>query len=615
MDRSQNCTDDTRDCCADEIIQSCFDLAHPKSFFLFAGAGSGKTRSLVSALKYIDITIGRTLKLSGRKVAVITYTKAARDEISNRSQYNSLFEISTIHSFAWHLMSSHTTDIREWLKNDIGNRINEAENKQASSKSTTTKAYKDREKKLSEYRRRLEYIDSVTHFIYNPDGINIENNSLDHAEVIKLTAELLCQKETLQKILVDKYPILLIDESQDTKKELMNVFLQLQSKYSDRFTLGLIGDTMQRIYLDGKEDLRTSIPEDWKKPLKVMNHRSQKRIVDLCNQIRIDVDGIQQQPRADKPKGFVRIFITDSLDPYSTEEEVRVRMSQMEDDDRWLIPEEVKCLTIEHKMAAYRLGFATFFEHLNNISSYRQGLMNGTLSAIGLYTHILIPLRKADLENNYIEKMRIVRDNSLQFQERHSSLESIDIAQLSDAVDRIISCWRDNDPTCRELLNIVHDMNIFPIARDLKTLIEHPLSVYDEDYAKFHDLELALNSKLSEVERYYAYITGDENFDTHQGVKGLEYEKVMVIIDDSASRGSTFNYNKLFGLEEKSATDIRNEQEGKETTLDRTKRLLYVTCSRAKNSLAIVYYTPSVSAAHQAISMVGWFEEDEIIEL
>ena len=69
----------------------------------------------------------------------------------------------------------------------------------------------------------------------------------------------------------------------------------------------------------------------------------------------------------------------------------------------------------------------------------------------------------------------------------------------------------------------------------------------------------------------------------------------------------------LFGIEEKSATDTQNELDGKETTLDRTKRLLYVTCSRAKESLAIVYYVPSVATALQAVMNTGWFSKEEII--
>ena len=41
----------------DAKIAECLNLDDPKSFFLFAGAGSGKTRSLVKALENINTSI------------------------------------------------------------------------------------------------------------------------------------------------------------------------------------------------------------------------------------------------------------------------------------------------------------------------------------------------------------------------------------------------------------------------------------------------------------------------------------------------------------------------------------------------------------------------------
>ena len=41
----------------DEEIINCFNKENEKSFFMFAGAGSGKTRSLVKMSEYIDATI------------------------------------------------------------------------------------------------------------------------------------------------------------------------------------------------------------------------------------------------------------------------------------------------------------------------------------------------------------------------------------------------------------------------------------------------------------------------------------------------------------------------------------------------------------------------------
>ena len=605
-------TDDNRDSNADSVIQSCFDLKNPKSFFLFAGAGSGKTRSLVSALEYINAKMGRELKLNGRNVAVITYTNAARDEIKRRSRYNPLFEISTIHSFAWNLICSHTCDIREWLKREISVKKAEAETKLATSRKTT-KTYKDTEKKLVKLTQRLEYLDSVKHFIYNPDGLNVENNSLDHSEVIKITAEFLSQKETLQKILVDKYPILLIDQSQDTQKDLMNVFLQIQEKYATRFSVGLLGDIMQRIYLDGKDDLHKSIPTTWETPEKIMNHRSRKRIVDLCNSIRKPVDGIEQKSREDKPGGFVRIFVSSRNNPYETEQSILFQMSQITGDAKWEQIKNVKALTLEHKMAASRLGFKNFYESLHNVPSYRQGLMDGSLSVVGVLTHILIPLHQADLNNNPFEKAKIVKGNTLIFREKDFALTNELLQELQISVDTLSACWSEKDPSCCELLRIIYENKIFSLSKDIEQMLENPPSEGDEDFQKISNLSAALNSPFSEVERYWEYINGQASFDTHQGVKGLEFERVMVIIDDNAARSNTFSYDKLLGFEPKSDTDIKNESEGKDTTLDRTRRLLYVTCSRAVDSLAIVYYTDDIDKAYSTLLSNNWFAPEEVV--
>jgi DNA helicase-2/ATP-dependent DNA helicase PcrA len=100
----------------DDEIHSYLNLNEPKSFFLFAGAGSGKTRSLVNALLKVRQKSGQSLRLKSQRIAVITYTNAACDEIKSRIDYDPLFSVSTIHSFVWDLIKSHQTDIKQWLK-------------------------------------------------------------------------------------------------------------------------------------------------------------------------------------------------------------------------------------------------------------------------------------------------------------------------------------------------------------------------------------------------------------------------------------------------------------------------------------------------------------------
>ena len=78
----------------DKEIQDCFSADAPKCFFVFAGAGSGKTRSLINTLTFLDKERGESLLMNGKQIAVITYTNAACDEISRRLQYKPIFSVS-----------------------------------------------------------------------------------------------------------------------------------------------------------------------------------------------------------------------------------------------------------------------------------------------------------------------------------------------------------------------------------------------------------------------------------------------------------------------------------------------------------------------------------------
>lgn len=115
-----------------------------------------------------------------------------------------------------------------------------------------------------------------------------------------------------------------------------------------------------------------------------------------------------------------------------------------------------------------------------------------------------------------------------------------------------------------------------------------------------------------QLEAYARYVSGKAPFGTHQGVKGLEFPRVLVVLDDQESRGFLFSYDKLLGAKAKSDTDVTNERSGKETSIDRTRRLFYVTCSRAERSLAVVYYTADPNKVRDYAVEEGWFEQNEI---
>jgi hypothetical protein len=52
---------------ADEVIARCMDPFNPGSFFLYAGAGTGKTRSLVDALEAVRARFSRASISTGRR--------------------------------------------------------------------------------------------------------------------------------------------------------------------------------------------------------------------------------------------------------------------------------------------------------------------------------------------------------------------------------------------------------------------------------------------------------------------------------------------------------------------------------------------------------------------
>ncbi len=616
----------------DEEIYNCLNLDNPKSFFLFAGAGAGKTRSLVEVLKRFRRENITRFRKNGQKAAIITYTNAACDEIKSRLEYDSAFHVSTIHSFSWELIYPYTNDIRNWLTSKLVEEIADLRKMQDKARSTTTKTYIDRKRKIELKNKRLSILPNIKNFTYSPNGDNLEINSLNHEEVIKVTADFVKNKPLMQNILIQRYPIILIDESQDTKKELIDAFFEVQKNKSANLSLGLFGDTMQRIYADGKADLSQNIPNTWAKPVKVINYRCPRRVITLINKIRSVVDDQSQTPHKEED-GFVRLFIVDTnsaVDKAVVEAKITLQMGTLTGDQKWNHPTQtdVKVLTLEHHMAANRGGFATFFDPLYSVNRLKTGLLDGSLSGVLLFSKRVLPLVKAMQANDKFAASRVIRENSTLIQKAvlKNSTNSIEaIAKAKNAVDSLFSLWADStDPTLKDILTEVARSGIFQIPDSLLPIAKRLVEEQKTEEESFDETEsdpvidawdIALKCKFSAFKKYVKYISDESRFGTHQGIKGLEFKRVMVIIDDDEARGFLFSYDKLFGAVEPTVTDIRNEQEGKETSIDRTRRLFYVTCSRAEESLAIVAYTKNPDKIAKYALEQEWLTEGEIIHL
>lgn len=86
---------------------------------------------------------------------------------------------------------------------------------------------------------------------------------------------------------------------------------------------------------------------------------------------------------------------------------------------------------------------------------------------------------------------------------------------------------------------------------------------------------------------------------------------MRLLMIDKLAGGNRFSYDKIFGGVALSKSDLDNVRKGNETTIDRTLRLLYVTCSRAKESLALVLWSSDPGAALKRIADGDWFSDGE----
>lgn len=605
--------DDYVDDHVDREIESCFSASSPNNFFVFAGAGSGKTRSLINTLNFLDKEQGEKLLMKGKQIAVITYTNAACDEISRRLQYKSIFSVSTIHSFLWELIKNYQVDIKTWIMESVQKEIEELKQKQT--KTSRGKAGEKRAETIKKKTERLAKIRSIQKFSYNPNGDNVGYDSLSHSEVIKMSTEFIATEPTMQDILTSKYPILLIDESQDTKKELIDALLIVCEKYGEKFIVGMFGDTMQKIYNDGKDNLAKCIPDNWVKPVKIMNHRSAKRIVTLANSIRSSVDDQKQQARSDAEEGTVRLFITSkSNNKEYVEKRVAEMMVQNTGDIGWNDEEDYKSLILEHHMAASRFGFSELYMPLSNSKKFDTSLREGSIPELSILSKLVFPLLVAYQSGNDFEVAKIIRKNSPLLNKEvfitglNNQVELLRKAE--EAVELLMKLWNDGKvPTCLEVLKSIRDTGLFKVGNR----VDEVLADYSQDEnEKITALRTALSAPFYELERYALYVSDNTRFATHQGVKGLEFPRVMVILDDAQARGFLFSYEKLFGVKAQSDTDEKNAHDGKDTSITRTARLFYVACTRAKKSLAIVAYTENEEMVRDTALANGWFLENEI---
>jgi DNA helicase II / ATP-dependent DNA helicase PcrA len=377
--------------------------------------------------------------------------------------------------------------------------------------------------------------------------------------VLQIAAHFLQTKPLMQLLLINRFPILLIDESQDTNAALIDALFTVERQRTGTFALGLFGDMMQRIYADGKHDLGRALPTHWKTPAKPVNHRSAKRIVRLGNALRRKVDGQEQVSPAGKAEGHVRLFVAraGANQKPSIERRVRQDMASVTGDRAWLNDKDVTVLALEHQMAASRLGFAQMWQALYSEDRLKRGLIDGDLPGLRLFSERVRPVvQAADRGDRFAVAEALKQHSPLLSRENllTASDQRAQLARAREAVDALATLIASNpEATFLEVLRLVDKHGLFGTPEALQPFVEKDEPDLVEDGVQEETDEVLawrafLEVPYRQIDPYARYIADDQTFDTHHGVKGLEFPRVLVLLDDTEARGFMYSYEKLLGV-------------------------------------------------------------------
>ncbi len=615
------------DTAADTQLKQAIDLK--RSFVMIAGAGSGKTTSLVKALSHTITSRGAEFRKWGQKVACITYTEVAAKEIWNDVGNNSLAHVSTIHSFLWTLIAPFQKDIKKWVSNKIDSEIVGLDEAAAAFTNRTRQTTRDNnQRKKEKLQGNRQNLAEVKNFIYGT-GRDYSKGILGHDDIITMVPNLIAEKPLLRSIIAQSYPVVFIDESQDTNSDVVLAFKTIASSIP-KFCLGFFGDPMQKIYLTGVGSI--PLEQGWDQITKPENFRCSTSVINVINGIRLEDDGLRQEPgpnNRDKV-GSARFFVLPADDRRTERLElVKQFIARSNDDPEWTT-DNVKLLVIVHRMAARRLDFIRLYEAMNDNApeTFKNGLLDGTAWPLKPFLNFALPLVEAHRTGRKFDVVEILREKSPLFEKEHFKDQNVanHLNALKTKVDALTALFARN-ATIGEGLRLLHESGLFVfdakfiefIAPQQNGAQAQPQVVPDPEADNEAQTRGAMNAfmlcPLNELYGYKRYIEAQSPFATQHGVKGTEYNRVLTICDDEEGSYNLFSYDKYFGVEAISANDIRNHDEGNDNAVDRTRRLFYVCCSRAEADLAVIYFVADPANAVQAVRRKGLFLDNQIFTL
>ena len=602
---------------ADTQIAKC--IGEETSFAMIAGAGSGKTTSLIEALKKIRETQGRQLRERGQNVVCITYTNRAVDVISSRLGFDELYTVTTLHGFLWCEVSRFQTPLREALaEHVIPAHIEKA---QLDDNGGNSKKAISARKKIERLRAELgKLVENNPPVKYEETTVSDYSKCvLNHDDIIDVASHLIATKPVLQKGLGFRYPYIFVDEAQDTFPQVMAALNSICARKGLPI-IGYFGDPMQQIYDKRAGDFAG--PEGSVTIAKQENFRSSVSVINLLNKFRDDVEQFPAGKNADIA-GSVEITIAQAPDPegprktYSPEQldHVSAMFHQALENWEWQDIPSVKKLFLARQMIARRLNFSTLhrlFTGAYSSSRSQSNYEDGTHYLLKPFVGGIYPLVSASIKGDPKRVLEVLRKTSPAFSpdgvNKGKSLKKM-LGRADEVSQKLVELW--GGATTKDILKYCEDSSLLPISDRLSSQLgrnaREDFDTENEDQQRDKGDWLAdefFKRDCSEIGPYAEFLDENSPFSTQHGSKGEEYPNVLVMIDDIEASWNTYSFVKT--LIPGTAGDPTERQ------AELTRKLAYVCFSRAEVNLRILFFSLNPKAAGRELIDRGLFTEEQI---
>ena len=600
---------------ADAQVRACLD--NHRSFALIAGAGSGKTSSLVEALERIREREGRALRQNGQRIACITFTKRAVEVIKSRLGFDDLYLVSTLHGFLWDQLSRFHVDIREALR--LGRLPALIDKERAKDNGGNSRTARDARAKAERLQQDLAELAAVEDFEYGDARFSdYPNGRLSHDDVIEIAAYLFAQNATFRRITGLRFPYIFVDEAQDTFEGIV-AGLNLVCAGEGLPIVGYFGDPWQQIY-DGSAGAFAP-PQGAITITKTENFRCSESVIRLLNAYRGDVEQYAAGDNKGREGGvefrLVRAEVPELPRNRYSEAQIQRALTRMDEalaDWGWNDREDVIKLFLVRQMIARRMGFADLNRLFNGpyaSSRAEDAFEDGEhflLMPITTTIYPLITAHESDDSRRIIDLLR--RDSPAFAVDGQNALNTLKMMiDTSNAlVTELCAHWKSG--SIGNILRFCVDKKIIRATDKLREHLARPprAEEYEED---IHGIDKGdwladafFKMDTTQIPPYASFISKNTALSTQHGVKGEQYPKVMVVYDDVEANWSNYNFSKIL-----TPATAGEPTEGQR---ERGRKLAYVCFSRALEDLRVLLFTADPEAARKELVAKELLQPDQI---